>query len=287
MAKPLNEYPKVSVIVPFYSGINWLCEAVESVLLQDYSNIEIIVINDGSSEDMTDFIDKYGDKIILITRENGGPASARNTGIDAASGKYVAMLDSDDLWLPGKLTHQISEMEKYDAVWGQHSYEMFWEGSDKIKSVDSSRYTGDVLRECYISFRVATDCIVVLKEALDKDNIRYPVEKRFGEDAVFYRELAKRYPLHYTDGVYARVRIRGGNAGFNAKVQLLDRAAVWETLQTDNKSFELLSRSVCLAYRMTFISAKLIRHVQNKRLSEIVSKILYVLPYILFHINTK
>ena len=64
--------PLVSVIIPFYSGVEWLCEAVQSVLDQTYKNFEIIVVNDGSPEDVTAFLERYGDKIVYFKKENGG-----------------------------------------------------------------------------------------------------------------------------------------------------------------------------------------------------------------------
>lgn len=69
---------KVSVIIPFYNGVEWLSEAVQSVLNQTYNNIEIIVINDGSPENIDGFLKKFGDKIIYKYKENGGAATARN-----------------------------------------------------------------------------------------------------------------------------------------------------------------------------------------------------------------
>ena len=99
----------VSVVIPFYANANWLCEAVDSVLAQTYGNYEIIVVNDGSKEDVSDFLKKYGDKIKYYEKENGGAASARNEGIKRAEGDYIAFLDSDDLWTPQKLSVQLEQ----------------------------------------------------------------------------------------------------------------------------------------------------------------------------------
>lgn len=86
----------VSVIIPFHSHIDWLYEAIESVLAQSYPIHEIILVNDGSKENMTEFIAKYGDKIQYVYQENAGPAAARNNGIRHATGDYIAFEDSDD-----------------------------------------------------------------------------------------------------------------------------------------------------------------------------------------------
>ena len=98
---------KVSVIIPFYNGITRLSEAVQSAINQTYNNLEIIIVNDGSPEDVSDFLEKYGDDIKYFYKENGGPASARNFAIQKATGDYIAFLDSDDIWLPTKTEKQI------------------------------------------------------------------------------------------------------------------------------------------------------------------------------------
>ena len=102
---------KVSVIIPFYNGVNWLCEAVQSVLDQTYKNVEIIVVNDGSPENVQSFLDKYGTLVNYNYQENQGPAVARNLGMHLATGDYLAYLDSDDVWVPTKLEKQIGFME--------------------------------------------------------------------------------------------------------------------------------------------------------------------------------
>ena len=98
-----NAAPEVSAVIPFYRNVGWLCEAVESVLAQDLGDVEIIVVNDGSPEDVSELLDRFGGRIRYFEKENGGAASARNAGLEQARGKYIAFLDSDDLWTPEKL----------------------------------------------------------------------------------------------------------------------------------------------------------------------------------------
>lgn len=116
---------KISVIIPFYAHKKWLNEALESVINQTYKNIEIIVINDGSTENIDELQVKYKDKVIFITQENKSVSVARNRGIELATGDYVAFLDSDDLWYPDKLFKQIEFMKKYDYVWSHTDYIRF------------------------------------------------------------------------------------------------------------------------------------------------------------------
>lgn len=88
-----------------------LCQAVESVLAQSYSNFELIVVDDGSDDDIATALTPYRDAVRLLTQENRGVSAARNAGAAQARGKYIAFLDSDDLWLPEKLTRQVSFFE--------------------------------------------------------------------------------------------------------------------------------------------------------------------------------
>ena len=102
--------PLVSVVIPAYNAAAYLPATLDSVLAQTFSNYEIIVINDGSpdSPELEKVLRPYFGKIRYIQQENRGPSSARNTGIAAARGQYVAFLDSDDIWLPKHLANQMA-----------------------------------------------------------------------------------------------------------------------------------------------------------------------------------
>lgn len=104
--------PLVSVIVPAYNSAAYIRKALDSILEQDYPNKEVIVVDDGSSDGTRDVLAAYGDQIQVIHQENAGSAVARNQGLRAAAGDYIAFLDSDDVWLPGKLTAQVAYMER-------------------------------------------------------------------------------------------------------------------------------------------------------------------------------
>lgn len=102
-----NNPPLVSVIMPCYNSAAHLRQAIDSVLQQDYPNIELIVVDDGSTDNSPQILQQYGDRIRVIFQKNSGPAAARNTGMRAAKGDFIAFNDSDDIWLEGKLTAQI------------------------------------------------------------------------------------------------------------------------------------------------------------------------------------
>ncbi|MCM3090638.1 MULTISPECIES: glycosyltransferase family 2 protein [unclassified Cytobacillus] len=286
------EQPLVSVVIPFYAEAGWLKEALSSVQGQTYKNIEVLVINDGSKEDISDIEEIYDINIRVINKENGGPASARNLGIEMSTGKYIAFLDSDDIWFSSKLSKQISYMETEGYVWSQHSYEMFWENSSKKKIIDSSIYTGDVYKDCFISFKVQTSCVVVQKKILIDNNIFFPLDMRYGQDVGFYKQIAKLYPLGSLPGIYSKFRIRGRNAGFRAEVQLKDRASTWKEIKKDTMIIKKLPNLVVLAYRITSILSRVCSVTKSKTIIsekniEFISKLLYVFPYVLFKLSAR
>jgi glycosyltransferase involved in cell wall biosynthesis len=103
---------KVSVIIPVYNVEQYVAQTLESVLAQTYTNLEIIIVDDESPDRSIDVCRRYTDpRIQIVQQKNRGLAGARNTGIRHATGDYIALLDSDDLWLPDKLQKQVAHLE--------------------------------------------------------------------------------------------------------------------------------------------------------------------------------
>lgn len=206
---------KVSVIIPFYSNTGWLTEAIDSVLEQDYDFFEIIVVDDGSPEDLTAVEQRYKDgPIRFIHRQNGGPAAARNTGIANAQGEFLAFLDSDDVWMPGKLSSQISFMEANGYLWS-HTGFLYW---NYLKDTLSSRHTDissnhdDVSLKSFVGFKVGMMTVVVARRVFDQHpEIRFDESLRICEDSDFFRQIAQYYPLGLIDRPLVKVRLTGSN----------------------------------------------------------------------------
>src|SRR5438309_4900890 len=102
-----TDCPLVSVVVPNYNYGRYVREAVDSVLGQTYPAVEVIVVDDGSSDDSLSVLQSYGSKIKLVVQPNGGVHKARNRGIEESKGEFVAFLDADDVWEPTKLERQV------------------------------------------------------------------------------------------------------------------------------------------------------------------------------------
>ncbi len=108
--------PIVSVIIPTYNRAEMLTKSIDSVLVQDFDGFEVIVSDDGSSDNTLEVLSQYGDKIVVVSRPNAGCAAARNRAAQVARGELIAFHDSDDLMLPGRLSAQVEFMQAHPAV---------------------------------------------------------------------------------------------------------------------------------------------------------------------------
>ena len=108
--------PLVSVIIPLFNKEEYIAEAIRSVLAQTFTDYEIIIVNDGSTDGSVAALAPFRDKVILIEQQNRGPSVARNRGIEVSKGEYIAFLDADDRWFPGKLQHQVAFLEENPEI---------------------------------------------------------------------------------------------------------------------------------------------------------------------------
>jgi glycosyltransferase involved in cell wall biosynthesis len=278
--------PLVSVVIPFYNNTEWLREAVDSVLNQTYSNFEIILVNDGSPEDISGFLSEYGEKITYLFKQNEGPASARNLGIEKAAGEYIAFLDSDDLWLPDKLKIQIGKMIEYGAMWSCCSYETF--GDNNPRRIFVSEAT-KMLSDSY-SKRIATPSVVIKADVLKANtDLRFNKSIRYGEDFYLWMLLILSYPILSIHDILVKVRMRGSNAGKRAYAQIKARADLWK-LRKENAVLFQYNKNVPLDFKlaseMCIAGCALLRLIErctsSKKVLEYAARVLYVLPYIIF-----
>ena len=113
MTSANKNLPLVSVVLPVYNGEKFVAQAIESVLNQQYRPLQIIVVNDGSTDQSGDILGRYKDSVTYIEQENSGPPSARNRALQEADGEYITFIDQDDIWHPDKLKIQLLEFEKH------------------------------------------------------------------------------------------------------------------------------------------------------------------------------
>jgi len=208
-------YPLVTVIIPAYNSGIYLKEAVESALGQDYPNLEVIVIDDGSTDDSLSFLTPYLNRIFIITSENFGAASARNLGILASSGEYLAFLDSDDKWISNKISLQMQKMldDNLDLVYcaGQEfSVEM------GLGAIHSPVFEGN----CYQYYKkypsrdivaIGPSGSILKKAILHKSGIFDTKIPAPSEDWDFFRRYSQHAIFGYSNEVLVLRRIHANN----------------------------------------------------------------------------
>jgi len=170
----VEKKPKVSVIIPTYNRAHLVRRAIRSVLNQTYQDFEVIVVDDCSTDNTAEVLKEFKDNRIKYIRHkvNRGVAAARNTGIKVAEGSYVALLDSDDRWLPSKLEKQMKVFEKapqevgvvYTGLWRISSNRKLYIPSPKVPC----KYEGDVYKNLLRVNFVGNSSVVIKKECFKK-----------------------------------------------------------------------------------------------------------------------
>ena len=206
----------VSVVIPTYNHALFLREAVDSVLAQTVAPVEIIVVDDGSSDETPAILASYGDRIRVIRQENGGVAVARNTGIVAARGELLAFLDSDDVWLPRKLELQLQLFDRDPDLGLVHSaVEDFDESGALGVSIGLEGWVAaDLLRLDRLVVRAPGSSVVVPKRVAEEVG-GYDRRLPPSEDWDFCYRVALRYRFGCVSEPLVRYRLHGGGIHMN------------------------------------------------------------------------
>ena len=135
--------PLVSVVIPNYNYGIYIGQCIESVLSQDYPNIEIIVVDDGSTDNSLEVLLRFGTRVQVIQQSNQGVSSARNSGLLEAQGEYIAFLDADDFWSEAKITKQVNLLEEQQADLVYAGVKLVSPDGNKINGIIHPKYKGD------------------------------------------------------------------------------------------------------------------------------------------------
>lgn len=248
-----DKRPKVSVIIPVYNRAHLLPRAVNSVLNQTYQDFEIIVVDDGSTDNVKEVIEKMqkkNEKIRYIRHEkNKGGGAARNTGIEAAKGQYIAFQDSDDEWLPEKLEKQIKAFESVSSTVGVvYSKCLRLKEGKKIYAPFSwvKQKEGDIHKEFLKGNFINTPMIIVRKECFKKAGKFDETLPRL-QDWELALRLSKYYHFKYIDELLSIAHTTTDSISMNqdalikALISILDKH--FQDFKNDKKS---LARHLCV-----------------------------------------
>lgn len=188
------ETAPASVVIPVYNKEPYLVQTIDSVLAQTLPVDEIVVIDDGSTDRSAEIAASYGSRVHLIRQPNAGESIARNKGIEASTGEWIALLDGDDVWEPQKLERQFRALStaEYDPVCVYSDVYLFDDSGRRIGEHKKPEYhaADDWRVQMLCDWSINPSTTLIRRSALD--GLRFPPEIRHSEDMIFFLELRAR-----------------------------------------------------------------------------------------------
>lgn len=200
--------PVVSIIIPTYNCALYIAETIASVLNQSFKHIELIVVDDGSTDDTRKIVASIDGPIRLVTQSNAGVCVARNRGIREAAGKYICLMDHDDYWFPHKLDRQINILDQQPEIGVVYSSFILWHRDNDTgkfpapSSFDLEAYPEDIDPEFsgWIYHQFLLDCWMLTSSAMFRSDIfsqcgLFDESLPYSEDWDLWLRISRRYPF--------------------------------------------------------------------------------------------
>lgn len=209
----------VSAVIPTYNGTVYLREAVRSALAQTYELLEIIVVDDGSREDIQKVLAPFSPKITYVRQENAGPAAARNHGISLATGDLVALLDDDDIWHPTKTAEQVTQLTKNPTCALVYSDPEWIDENGNIIPHETATefYSGHVYAPFLTKNRIASPSVTMIrKDVFNAIGLFDDSSQCIScEDYDLWLRITQKYEVLFCPGTLASYRIRASSISHN------------------------------------------------------------------------
>lgn len=228
----------LSVIVPVYNVEKYLCRCLDSIIAQDYSPMEIILVDDGSPDNCGAICDEYTQKykfIKNIHKENGGLSSARNAGLDVAKGEYISFIDSDDSILPGMYSEMIHKLEGNNLDMISCEPQIIKNGKIKKKHVNGSLViynTREGVIDCLANNGSFVASKIYRRTAIG--NIRFPEGRVYEDVAIMWRFIANCKRIGYWDKIFYNYYFNSDSISKNS----LDPKKRWDFVTARKEAFE-------------------------------------------------
>lgn len=273
------EYPLVSIIIPVYNGSNFMREAIDSALSQTYPNIEILVVNDGSTDDTRDIALSYGDKIRYFEKENGGVSTALNLGIREMKGAYFSWLSHDDWYLPRKIEAEMDALRACGdwnrAVWSD--LEVVRYPSGVRRRISECHHYGKALVETGWFggiMGIINGCTLLIPKSYFDLYGGFDEKLRGASDADQWFRMFKDRKLVYVTECLECTRIHARQVTWNY-ARLADETDRWEAqaltqLQKLEIDESILTRYQLFSYKLSYCMS----HPQAERTQKVVKDFL-------------
>ena len=194
-----NRQNSISVIIPVFNRVKLIDRCINSVINQTYPVNEIIVVDDGSNDGTYDLIRRNFPQVISIYQENKGVSNARNVGIQAAKGEWIAFLDSDDEWLPNKIEKQISFIKKNPLYKVCHSDEIWIRNDVRVNPMKKHRkYGGDIYKKCLPLCVISPSSIIIHKDIFNDVGL-FDKNLPVCEDYDLWLRICSKYEVLFLD----------------------------------------------------------------------------------------
>jgi glycosyltransferase involved in cell wall biosynthesis len=213
--------PAVSVIIPTFNRRGLVQQAIDSVLAQDFDDCELIVVDDGSTDDTAEALAVYGPRIRVLRQPNRGVSAARNAGIRAAAAPLIALLDSDDLWLPAKLARQTAFFQAHPGILICQTEEIWVRNGVRVNPRKKHRKPSGMIFERSLELCLVSPSAVMMHQSLLEAVGLFDEALPACEDYDLWLRVACRYPVYLIDDPL--IVKRGGHADQLSSRPGLDR----------------------------------------------------------------
>ena len=233
----LQNNPKVTILIPVYNGSNFIKQAIQSAINQTYKNIEILVINDGSTDNgkTEKVIKEFGDKVKYIKKENGGVASALNLGIKEATGEYIAWLSHDDIYLPNKIEKEIKALEKLEDK-NTIIFSNFELIDENGITFSTTNFTKNIRKEkfCQGIYPVlkgaVNGCSILIPKICFEDAGYFKEELKTTNDYEMWIRLFSKYPSYFIEDAIIKYRIHPNQDTNKNPVYISECNELWKNI---------------------------------------------------------
>lgn len=217
--------PTVSVIIPAYNAEAFISETVKSALNQTVSDLEVIVVDDGSTDRTVERLAEFGDRIYVHRQANAGVAAARNAGVDKASGSWIAFLDADDLWLPHKLERQLA-LQHAPLIYSDRFNIGARGGLQLVQSDSTPMHEGDIFTALLLEGNFITNSSVLLRRDVFEAAGGFAGGVSPAEDWDLWLRVAEHHPVAFCSEPLVRYRFHPDGCSRNHEKMARVRARV-------------------------------------------------------------